>query len=130
MSSAKLPPPLNIDGAITYLERCRLTNRHGDERLFVKVFNPGSIGGTPCVEVTHISAGFDWDNGKILLSTERPVTLLSPEDIAAIRESVKGGQSWHAFKHHEQQANRIKELEAEVARLKVGAAQAPHAVGK
>lgn len=82
------------------------------------VLNPGSVGGTACVPVTSILAGIDWDNGKVLIATEQPVTLLAPEDVAAIHESVKKGHSWHAFKAYEKQATRIKELEAELVQLK------------
>lgn len=39
----------------------------------VVVLKQGGVGGTPCTTITTISQGFDWDNGKILLGTEKPV---------------------------------------------------------
>lgn len=45
-------------------------NRH-DKRVVV-VVDPGypTVGGTPCVPVTMIYAGIDWDGSKIMLRTE------------------------------------------------------------
>jgi len=87
-------------------------------KLFVKVFNPGTAGGTPCVEVTQLITGFDWDNWKILIDTDAPLTKLTPEDVAAIHKSAKDGQSWHAFQSYKKQADRIMLLEAEILTLK------------
>ena len=113
---------MNVIPAIEQL--CSLVDRQpGREwKLFVKVFNPGSIGGTPCVAVKRIDVGFDWDNGKVLIETDVPLTQLSPEDVAAIHKSAKGGQSWHAFQAYKKQADRIKVLEDQVAALKAAAA--------
>lgn len=86
--------------------------------LVVKVFNPGSVGGTPCVAVKRMDVGFDWDNGKVMIETDLPLTTLTPEDVAAIHKSAKDGQSWHAFQAYKKQAERIKTLEAELAQLK------------
>ena len=80
--------------------------------LHVVVISPGSLGGTPCVPIINMHAGFDWDNGKVLLQPETPLTRLTTEDVAAIHESAKKGQSWHAFKSYEKQANQIKNLQA------------------
>lgn len=109
---------MNIQESIQKLHA--LSNLHPDRKLdlFVKVFNPGALGGTPCVEVKHIDAGFDWDAGKIMIETHTVLTTLTSEDIAAIRKSVSGGQSWHAYQSYKKQAERIKILEAEIASLK------------
>lgn len=109
---------MELKAAIEHLSRVGIHQPHRDWTLFVKVFNPGSIGGTPCVAVRNITAGFDWDNGKLLIETDMPLTLLSPDDVAAIHKSSKAGQSWHAFQSYKKQADRIKALEAEVAQLK------------
>jgi hypothetical protein len=87
-------------------------------KLFVKVFNPGTVGGTPCVSVKHLNVGFDWDNGKVMIETDVPLTTLTPEDVAAIHKSAKEGQSWHAFQSFKKQAERIKALESEITSLK------------
>ena len=87
-------------------------------KLFVKVFNPGAVGGMPCVEVKRLDVGFDWDNGKVMIETDLPLTTLTPEDVATIHKSAKEGQSWHAYQAYKKQADRIKTLETELAQLK------------
>lgn len=81
-------------------------------KLAVEVYEPGRIGGTPCSEVTHIQAGFDWNAGTVMISTAEKLTRLSPEDVEAIRTSVKMGQSWHAYQGYKEQQAKIKLAEA------------------
>lgn len=50
--------------------------------------------------MTSINPGFDWDNGTIFLEPESPLTLLTPEDVAAIHKSVSLGQSWHSYQDY------------------------------
>jgi hypothetical protein len=45
-----------------------LSERYLDRDLVIEVYNPGSIGGTPCTKVAAIVQGIDWDGGKIILS--------------------------------------------------------------
>lgn len=71
------------------------------------------------MEVKKINVGIDWDAGKIILETDRPLTSLSEQDVKAIQKSAKEGQSWHAFQSYKKQADRIKELEAELKKLKL-----------
>lgn len=80
-------------------------------QVAVKVFAPGGIGPQPTVAVSGISPGIDWDKGKVLIETERPVTLLTPEQVADITKSVSGGQSWHAYQQYKVLSERIKALE-------------------
>ena len=88
--------------------------------LAVEVFQPGSIGGTPRSLITAMQAGFDWDNGRMLLKPASPLTVLTPEQVAAIERSARQGQSWHAYEAQKRLRARIRELEAEVAALKKG----------
>ena len=88
--------------------------------LAVEVFQPGSVGGTPCSEITAMQAGFDWDNGRMLLKPASRLTALKPEQVAAIESSARAGQSWHAYEAQRRLRERIRELEAEVAALKKG----------
>src|SRR3546814_636945 len=81
-----------------------------DLDLDVRVFAPGTVGGTPRVAVEILQAGFDWDAGVVLAIPAAPLTKLSPEDVAAIHESVRRGQSWHAYQHYKKQAGRIAAL--------------------
>ncbi len=89
----------------------------GDERrpmkLAIVVQSQGSIGGTPCVEVATLSAGIDWDHGKLMIYPAQPLTTLSAEDVADIRKSVAGGQSWHAYQAYKKHQEQLKAAEAQ-----------------
>lgn len=82
-------------------------------KLVVVVHSPGSMGGTPCVEIEHIAAGFDWNSGKLMFTPATPLTKLSPEDVEAIRESVAKGQSWHAYEAHKAINAKLNAAEAQ-----------------
>ena len=88
----------------------------------IVVQSQGSVGGTPTVAVSRVQVGFDWDNGKLLIYPEQALTTLTPDDVAAIRESVSKGGSWHAYQQYKKQAERIKALEAELAAAQSAAA--------
>ena len=77
-----------------------LSNNHSHRRdmdVTIVIHSPGSIGSTPSVEVQSIHAGFDWDSGKVLIFPAQPLTTLTPEQITDITDSVRKGQSWHAY---------------------------------
>jgi hypothetical protein len=100
-----------------------LSERYLDRDLVIEVYNPGSIGGTPCTKVAAIVQGNDWDGGKIILSPEQKLTSLTAEQVEAIMESARQGQSWHAYQSYKKQQDKIKALEAEVAALKASSPQ-------
>ena len=89
---------------------------HGDAEVLVCVQSQGELRGpTPAVSVTEAHAGFDWDSGRVLLSTANPLIALSADQVDAILKSVRGGQSWHAYHMHKSLRERIRALEAQVA---------------
>ncbi|HAJ8091127.1 TPA: hypothetical protein HNW94_20680 [Escherichia coli] len=101
-----------------------LSNNHSHRRdmdVTIVVHSPGSIGSTPSVEVQSIHAGFDWDSGKVLIFPSQPLTTLTPEQITDITDSVRKGQSWHAYqeyKKHQEQLEKLSiELDAEKQRI-------------
>lgn len=88
---------------------------HGDAEVLVCVQSQGELRGhTPAVAVTDAHAGFDWDSGRVLLSTKNPLIALSADEVAAILKSVRAGQSWHAYQAHKSLRERIRELEAQL----------------
>ncbi len=101
-----------------------IDERDADHEVRIVVHAPGSLGGTPSVGLSGrgIQVGFDWDHGKLLLNPEVPLTRLTPEDVAAIHESVKKGQSWHAYQAHKQarekHSEQLQQCKEEIARLK------------
>lgn len=84
-----------------------------DATLRVSVHSPGAVGPAPACEVTNITAGFDWNSGKILIDTQEPLTRLTPEEVADIRKSVSRGQSWHAYQRYKAMKAELDEKEEE-----------------
>ncbi|EKF0449711.1 hypothetical protein OX161_003251, partial [Escherichia coli] len=78
------------------------------------VHSPGSIGSTPSVEVQSIHAGFDWDSGKVLIFPAQPLTTLTPEQVADITDSVRKGQSWHAYQEYKKHKEQLEKLSIEL----------------
>lgn len=98
-----------------WMERHAAVERDfGARKLVVEVYAPGSVGGTPATEVVSLHAGFDWDNGRMILKTARPVTLLTPEDVAAIHKSAREGESWHAYQRHKRWQEKYDALQAKL----------------
>ncbi|WP_042198321.1 hypothetical protein [Escherichia coli] len=101
-----------------------LSNNHSHRRdmdVTIVVHSPGSIGSTPSVEVQSIHAGFDWDSGKVLIFPSQPLTTLTPEQITDITDSVRKGQSWHAYqeyKKHQEQLEKLS-IELDVAKQRI-----------
>lgn len=89
-----------------------------DTQVVIQTYSPGRIGGSPCVNIKNVNVGFDWDQGKVFLTPETPLTVLSTDDIVAIRESVSKSQSWHSFQELNKLKGRIHKLEKELAELR------------
>ncbi|EFE3314617.1 DUF551 domain-containing protein [Escherichia coli] len=98
-----------------------LSNNHSDRRdmdVTIVVHSPGSIGSTPSVEVQSIHAGFDWDSGKVLIFPAQPLTTLTPEQITDITDSVRKGQSWHAYQEYKKHKEQLEKLSIELESAK------------
>jgi hypothetical protein len=51
----------------------QLENIKDDNDVVVVVKDGSIVGGTPCVGVRSVSIGIDWDNGKLMLYTDKPL---------------------------------------------------------
>ncbi|EHE8642806.1 TPA: hypothetical protein ACGAE8_004794 [Escherichia coli] len=94
-----------------------LSNNHSHRRdmdVTIVVYSPGSIGSTPSVEVQSIHAGIDWDSGKVLIFPAQPLTTLTPEQITDITDSVRKGQSWHAYQEYKKHKEQLEKLSIEL----------------
>ncbi|HCB7559014.1 TPA: hypothetical protein PJM06_004757 [Escherichia coli] len=94
-----------------------LFNNHSHRRdmdVTIVVHSPGSIGSTPSVEVQSIHAGFDWDSGTVLIFPAQPLTTLTPEQITDITDSVRKGQSWHAYQEYKKHKEQLEKLSIEL----------------
>ncbi|HBE3267845.1 hypothetical protein [Escherichia coli] len=110
-----------------------LSNNHSHRRdmdVMIVVHSPGRIGSTPSVEVQSIQVGFDWDAGKVLIFPAQPLTTLTPEQITDITDSVRKGQSWHAYqeyKKHKEQLGKLS-IELDAARRRITELESERAV--
>lgn len=101
-----------------------LSNNHSqrcDMNVTIVVHSPGSIGSTPSVDVQSIQAGFDWDSGQVMIFPAQQLTTLTPEQVADITESVRKGQSWHAYQEYKKHKEQLEKLsiELEAARKRI-----------
>lgn len=93
-----------------------LTQRR-DPEITILVHSPGSIGLSPSVEVEAIHAGFDWDAGQVMIYPAQPLTTLTPEQVADITESVRKGQSWHAYQAYKKHKAQLENAALEHAKV-------------
>lgn len=93
-----------------------LTQRR-DPDITILVHSPGSIGPSPSVEVEAIHAGFDWDAGQVMICPAQPLTTLTPEQVADITESVRKGQSWHAYEAYKKHKAQLENAALEHAKV-------------
>lgn len=93
-----------------------LTQRR-DPEITIAIHSPGSIGPSPSVEVESIHAGLDWDAGQVLIYPAQPLTTLTPEQVADITESVRKGQSWHAYQAYKKHKAQLENAALEHAKV-------------
>ena len=93
-----------------------LTQRR-DPEITIAIHSPGSIGPSPSVEVESIHAGFDWDAGQVMIYPAQPLTTLTPEQVADITESVRKGQSWHAYEAYKKHKAQLENAALEHAKV-------------
>ncbi len=98
-----------FDGKVRAVSGLTATKRNEPE-VVVSVFSPGTAGPHPCIPVRDVYMGFDWDSGKLIIHPEQPLTALTPEQVADITDSVRKGQSWHAYQQHKAHRVEVAEL--------------------
>lgn len=104
---------MDFKSALQVMQHSITEDERRPMKLVIVVQCQGSLGGTPCVEVGNVQAGFDWDTGKLLIYPAAPLTTLSAQDVEAIRESVSKGQSWHAYGAYKKQKDNQKAVEVQ-----------------
>lgn len=109
---------LSLESALEHLLRIQASQPGRELRIVIKKSNPGGLTAHQTTEIKDIYVGFDWEAGRIVLVPARPLTEVSEEDVRAIYESLRKGSSWHAYERERKLLDKIKTLEAEVAKLK------------
>lgn len=75
----------------------------------------GTVGGTPIIGVKSMQAGFDWDQGVLLVFPEKDLRLIEADELLALRKaSEKDG--WAQYENHNLKSE-IKKLNAKIALL-------------
>jgi hypothetical protein len=84
---------LTVDAAIAALTR--ISNHRQGASLLVVGYQPGAatVGCTPATPVTCVSAGFDWDNGRVFMATGQPLGIAGPELVALKKTSADQAQT-------------------------------------
>lgn len=108
-----------LEAAIEHLQRIQSMNSSRPWRLVIRKHNPGGMSGHGTTEVESIAAGFDWEAGRVVIHPAKPLTELTPEQVAAIEKSVREGSSWHAYEAQKKLRERAMKAEARVAELEL-----------
>lgn len=103
---------ITVEQVLQHLTRPHVSRAQG-MKFKVVVHDPGSLGPTPSVEIVSMQAGFDWDNGTMLLKPAQPLTKLTAEQVEAVMDSARKGHSWHAYQAQKRLRDRARDLEAE-----------------
>ena len=104
--------------ALAVIQRAQKLHPGQEWRLTVAISNPGGLSAHQTVEVEAMYSGFDWTAGQIIVQPSLPLSMLTPEQVAAVVESVRKGSSWHAYQRDRKSHARIKELEDELRALR------------
>ena len=86
-------------------------DNRADPEIVIPVTDYGGLGPTPAVSVGAAYRGIDWDADRVFLRPSQPVSRLSEADIQAIHKSLRGAQSWHAYKAYKAMAEKVRAAE-------------------
>lgn len=73
---------LNVNEIVERLGAISVTNGSDKVAIAKKTVSPG-IGSLPCVAITDVHVGFDWDMGTVFLQTESPIQAMDEEFVAS-----------------------------------------------
>ena len=92
--------------------------RPGDLKVRIVVCSPGGLGAMPTVEVKSVHRGIDWDSGSFLITPEKPLTVLTQEQLEAVKKAARDAQSFEAYAYNKKLKEENKRLLEEVTVLK------------
>lgn len=88
-------------------------------RVCVPIETVGAVGGTPTTNIKSVQLGFDWDNNKLMLYTEKKLMLEDPDTLGRLRKECQE-MGWTAYENgnlkreNKRLLKRIKELEEQL----------------
>lgn len=109
---------VSLEQAVEFLQRAQAAQGSRDFRLTVRKHNPGGLTAHQTTDVQAMYVGFDWQAGQIILEPARPLTELTAEQVEAIVQSVRDGNSWHAYQRDKRLRDEISELKEELKALR------------
>jgi hypothetical protein len=114
MSDIRQEKPVGVSLEQALEQMRAIQERQGSRpfRLAIRISNPGGLTAHQTVEVSQVCVGFDWEAGKLIFEPAQPLTPLTAEQVEAISQSVRQGQSWHAYEREKALRERIAVLEA------------------
>ena len=88
-----------------------LTDQNENNTVKIQIRVAGSIGSTPTVDIKNITAGFDWDSGKIIITPTVELQEFDPPAHKKIMEMYdKVGLTQIENRHLKRENAKLKEM--------------------
>ena len=78
-------------------------------KVCIPIKTVNAIGGTPCIDVKQVNIGFDWDDHKFMLYSEKDLSLTDHDYLAIMRKEAED-IGWTGYE--------VKNLKHEIKKLK------------
>ena len=77
-------------------------------QVVIPIKSVGAAGGTPCVDIKSVIAGFDWDDGKLMLYPVEDLSRTDHDYLAKMKEQASGlGWSVYEFQNLKRENKRL-----------------------
>lgn len=93
------------------LDRIHEVSRNFENlKVCIKVERAGVVGSSPTVEVKNVSAGFDWDNGKLIIYPESLLREVDRDELDMINKKMKeAGWNYYEFSNLKRENVKLKQ---------------------
>ena len=79
-------------------------------KVCIKVERVGAVGSSPTVEVKNVSAGFDWDKGKLIIYPESLLREVDRDELDMINKKMKeAGWNYYEFSNLKRENVKLKQ---------------------
>lgn len=104
-----------------YENQCGFAHEPPEDIIVGIVIKPGGVGGTSVVGIKSIQAGFDWDNGKLMIYPEKDLRVIESDELLAMRKAIEK-EEWAQYENRGLKSD-IKKLNAKIALLEISVEQ-------